>query len=118
MPWYSYLDFQRVSVIRTWCEVSVNFGSTAEGPTVRDFVIKPEAVPVARSIWAAGHPTLKRVKLRDLLHQMPRHGILHSSQEESVQKHRTRERTYSVWVWHITGNMHSRKSILQETEKN
>lgn len=60
--WLSYLNFQRVCIIRTWCEVSVHFGSATERPTVRDFIIEPEAIPVACSIGAAGHSTLKRFK--------------------------------------------------------
>lgn len=63
--WLSYLDFQRVGVIRTRREVGVDFGSAAEGPVVGDLVVKAEAIPVARAIGAAGHPTCGRGSFRD-----------------------------------------------------
>lgn len=62
--WLPYLDFQRVGVVRTGSEVGVDFGSAAEGAVVGDLVVKAEAVPVARAIRAAGHPTWERDSFR------------------------------------------------------
>lgn len=62
--WLSYLDFQRVSVVRAGCEVGVHFGPAAEGAVVGHLVVQAEAVPVAGAIRAAGHPTWERGSLR------------------------------------------------------
>lgn len=108
--WLSYLNFQRVRVIRTWREVGVHFGSAAEWPTVRDFIIKPEAIPVACSIRAAGHPTLKEIQVEIEISCANCADIpFRMAAEREVFKGTELERAYFIWFW-----THSRQNASKK----
>lgn len=94
--WLPYLDFQRVGVVGAGGEVGVDFGSATEGPVVGHIILQPQAVPVARAIRAAGHPTWQRGSVRHPCTKCP-HMQPYTAPRKAFNTTQS-DRAYSVWV--------------------